>query len=280
MARAGQVLRSLPYPVLEDGNLSYPQGEYTVDVTPQTDGASVIIHHQLQGASFLTQLLRQGQAKYGCLVAIPLTGYRKLHLSDDARQHVQWDLAVVGEPPLLRPLIVATTEIMHSFEPEDGVEEVWQGRAVKFPKGARLALRGYLRASSSLAELLEIHQDQEMSAGSFEVEPCTEDGFYFKVSVAPDVFLFLQHAGGYEQHRGSILTHIVSRCFEILQQSYSTQGEDGEEGAVWEQFSNLKALAQELNKYELPLWEEEGFAADKVATRLYPHHPPRHESGE
>lgn len=279
MARAGQVLRSLPYPMLEDGNLSYPQGEYTVDVTPQTDGASVIIHHQVQGAPFLTQLLHQGQAKYGCLVAIPLTGYRKLHLSDDAHQHVQWDLAVVGEPPLLRPLIVATTEITRSFAPGDGVAEVWQGRATKFPKGARLALRGYLRASSSLAELLEIHQDQELSAGSFEVEPCAEDGFYFKVSVAPDVFLFLQHAGGYEQHRGSIMTHIVSRCFEILQQSYS-EGEDGEEGAVWEQFSNLKALAQELDKSKLRLWDQEGFAADKVATQLYPHQPPQRESEE
>ena len=279
MARAVQVLRSLPYPMLEDGNLSYPQGEYTVDVTPQTDGASVIIHHQVQGASFLTQLLHQGQAKYGCLVAIPLTGYRKLHLSDDAHQHVQWDLAVVGEPPLLRPLIVATTEITHSFAPGDGVAEVWQGRATRFPKGARLALRGYLRASSSLAELLEIHQDQELAAGSFEVEPCAEDGFYFKVSVAPDVFLFLQHADGYEQHRGSILTHIVSRCFEILQQSYS-EGEDGEEGAVWEQFSNLKALAQELNKSKLLLWDQEGFAADKVATQLYPHQPPQREAEE
>ena len=39
-------------------------------------------------------------------------------------------------------------------------------------------------------------------------------------------------------------------------------------------------LANELTKYELPIWDENGFPADKVATRLYPHRPPEPESEE
>ena len=279
MARAGEVLRALPYPVLEDGNLSYPKGEYTVDTDLHEDGASVSIRHKIQSAPFLDRILSQGQAKYGCLVSVPLTGYRKLNLSSDAHQRVQWDMAVVGEPPMLRPLIVSVTEILHSFEADDGVAEAWQGRKIKVPKGARLASRGYLRASSSLFELLEINQDQNLPDGSFEVKPCEDDGFYFKVSVASNLSLFLRNSGGHEDHRRSILTHIVNRCFEILKQDYSGQDDDGE-AAEWEQFRNLKALSHELSRHDLPAWDEDGFPADKVATQLYPHQPSPPESEE
>ena len=280
MPRASEVLRSLPYPVLEDGNLSYPEGEYTVDADPQDDGTSVRIHHEIQGAPFLDRLLIQGQARYGCLISVPLTGYRKLHLSSDAYQRVQWDMAVVGEPPMLRPLIVSTTELSHTFGADDGVVEAWRGREIKLPKGARLALRGYLRSFSSLHELLEINQDQTLPNGSLEVKACEEDGFYFKVSVAPDLSLFLQNSGGRQDHRRSVLTHIVSRCFEILKQDYSDQSDDGEATGGWDQFRNLKALHHELIRRDLSTWEEDGFSPDKVATQRYPHRPPPPESEE
>ena len=272
MARAGEVLRSLPYPVLEAGNLSYPQGEYTAEVIPQADHTAVTIRHDIRNVPFLDQMIRQGQAKYGCLVAIPRTGYRKLHLSDDALQHIKWDMAVVGEPPMLRPIVVSIDEISCVLGSNDGVAEDWQGREIPFPKGARLALGGYLRASSSAHELLEINQ-KDLPAGSFEVSPCEEDGFYFRVSVASDLFPFLQNAGEHTNHRGSILTHIVNRCFEILKQEYNSPSEENEKRGIWEQYSNLRALADELHQHNLPVWDDDDFSADKVAMRLYPHKP-------
>lgn len=280
MAQASEVLRSLPYPVLEDGNFSYPQGEYTAEVITQTDDTAVTIRHEIRNVPFLDQAIRQGQAKYGCLVAVPLTGYRKLHLSDDALQHIKWDMAVVGEPPMLRPIVVSIDEISCVLGSNDGVAEAWQGREITFPKGARLALWGYLRAFSSAHELLEINQKEDLPAGSFEVSPCAGDGFYFQVFVASDLFPFLQNAGGHDNHRGSILTHIVSRCFEILKQDYRGESEEDEKREVWEQFSNLKALADELHRHNLPVWDEDDFSADKVATQLYPHKPSQVESEE
>ncbi len=273
MAQAGEVLRALPYPVLEDGNLSYPDGGYTAEVIPQTDDTGVTICHKISQVPFLDRVIRQGQAKYGCLVAVPLTGYRKLDLSADALQDIKWDMAVVGEPPMLRPLIVSVAEFRVRLGSDDGVAGAWQGPEITFPKGARLALRGYSRTSSSAHELLVINQDQKMPAGSFEVSQCEEEGFYFRVSVASDLYPFLQNAGGHENHRRSILTHIVSRCFEILKQDYRSQSEEEDERAEWEQFSNLKALADELRRHNLPVWDDEDFSADKVATQLYPHKP-------
>lgn len=280
MVQVGELVRSLPYPAIEDGNLSYPNGEYLVETTPQQDGVSVLLNHAVKGADFLERVISAGKAKYGCLVSVPLTGYRKLHLSDDARQRVEWNMDVVGEPPMLRPILISVAEIYCTLGPSDGVAEAWQGREIKIPRGARLALKSYLRPNSSLHHLLQVENDTSLRDGCFEVKPCQEDGFYFKVHAASDLFPFLQNASGHEAHRKSVLTHVASRCLEILARDYSSQDEEGEDDSKWKSFRNLEALANELAKYELPIWDENGFAADKVATRLYPHRPPEPEPEE
>lgn len=274
MPQDGGSVRCLPYPILEDGNLSYPTGEYVVDVKPQDDGTSAIIHHTIRGAPFLDRIIQQGKGKYGCLVSVPLTGYRRLHLSDDGYQQVSWDISVVGEPPMLRPLILSVSEISCRLKSEDGVAEAWQGQNITFPRGARLALSSYMRPSSSLHELLDVRK-ADLPAGSFKVEACSGDGFYFQVSVAPDLFPFLQNAGEHKNHRDSLLTHVTSRCFEILKSEVSKEEDADEEGpAWWEKYPNLSALAEELRRKNLPVWDDNDFFADEVATQLYPHRPP------
>lgn len=276
MAQVGEFVRSLPYPAIEDGNLSFPDGEYLVENTPQRDGASVVLSHAIEGAALLERLISEGKARYACVVSVPATGYRRLYLSDDARQRVEWDMSVAGEPPMLRPLVVAASETSCVPGPDDGVAEAWQRREIVIPKGARLALHPYLRPTASLQNLLRVVKDEALPDGSFEVKPCEDNGFYFKVHAASDLFPFLHNAGGHPDHRSSVLTHVASRCLEILAQEY---GKD-EDGPKWEPFSNLRALEDEFKKLELPVWDEDDFAADRVATRWYPHRPPVPEDEE
>ena len=186
---------------------------------------------------------------------------------------------VVGEPPMLRPLVVAVAEVSCVLGTEDGVAEAWRGRELKIPRGARLALHPYLRPTSSLQHLLHVVKDEALPAGCFEVKPCEENGFYFKVHAASDLSPFLQNARGHPEHRSSVLTHVASRCLEILAREYGA-AEDGEDGAKWESFSNLRALWDEFEKEGYPVWDEDDFAADKVATRWYPHRPPVPEDEE
>lgn len=279
MARVGEFVRSLPYPAIEDGSLSFPDGEYLAKATPQRDEASALLDHEIRGAPFLERLIDEGRAKYACLVSIPVTQYRKLHLSDAARQRVEWNEGVAGEPPMLRPLVVAVAEIPCVLGPEDGAAEAWLGRELVIPRGARLALRPYLRPTASLRSLLHVVKDEDLPDGSFEVRPCEENGFYFKVHAASDLVPFLLNAGGHPRHRRSVLTHAASRCLEILAREYGAS-EDGEDGAKWKPFSNLRALADEFAKRKLPMWDEDGFAADGAATRWYPHCPPEAEDEE
>ena len=182
-------------------------------------------------------------------------------------------MGVVGEPPMLRPVIVSVTAISCKLGQDDGVAEAWQGREVAIPKGARLALKSYLRPTASLQHLLHVEIAPDFPDGSFEVKPCEEEGFYFKVYAAADLFPFLQNASEHENHRRSVLTHVVCRCLEILARDYSEQDEEGEDDLKWKSFRNLEALAGELEKRDLPIWDEDGFSSDKVATRLYPHRP-------
>ena len=51
------------------------------------------------------------------------------------------------------------------------------------------------------------------------------------------------------------------------------QGEDEEDSAWWEKYPNLSALSEELKRRNLPVWDDDSFLADEVATKLYPHRP-------
>lgn len=279
MNSSSETVRCLPYPILESGSLSYHRGEYRVTAIAGGDGRSVTLRHEIQGAPLVDALLREGRARYACLVSVPATGYRRLEQSATSEQRVEWHLDVVGEPPMLRPLILAVEPIQCTLGEEHGVARAWHGVQLTIPIGARLALHEYLRTNSSIHNLVVLKNDPEMDDGTLKVQECTEDGFYFLVTSATDVFRFLQNPSGYPNHRLSILTHIVSRCFELLEELYANP--DGTEtDADWTSFRSLKALAAELRSKGLPCWDEEGFDPIKVSTQLYPHKPTIGEGDE
>ena len=202
-------------------------------------------------------------------------------MSDSPRQIVKWELSVVGEPPMLCPVIICLEEIKHTFGQNDGVAEIWQHTEVVIPKGARLARGEYRRTSSSLSHLIKVVNSPEMTSGSFEVKACTEDGFYFNLNVAEDIFKFIQSNGQFPNLRRSILVHAASRCLEILSEDYGSTPEEDENSTSWEGYRNLVALSNELEKKKLPHWSDrDGFSPEKVATLLYPLELPNKNSSE
>lgn len=274
MNKPSDTVRLMPYPVLEVGNLSYTRGEYRVEVPGAVEGStSVRLNHSVFQAAFLESALRDGKARFGCLVSVPLTGFRELQLSNTNSQVVKWDQGIVGEPPLIRPLIVAVEEFKHEFDKDDGVADAWQGVEIVIPKGARLALHDYMRTHSSISNLIELYRNSDIPLGSFRVQECSENGYYFHVDVSKDLFRFIQDSNGRVEHRRSILTHMVSRCLELLVLQYGTRTSD-EDGSSWRKYRNLLALATELEQRDLGCWDDDGFDAAFVASCLYPHRVP------
>ena len=268
----------MPYPAIEDGNLSFPDGVY--EVVPNPSGSSATkasIRHELKGAPFVEKLIRNGEAQFACLVSVPKTGFRKLCRADSSEQEISWDLDIVGEPPILGPVIVYVGDGMsHKLTKQDGVAGIWQNRKIDVPKGARLARGRYLRPSNTMRQLLRVQCSESMKKGGFTVKPNSNDGFYFALEAAVDIFQFLQNPQGELALRRSILVHAVSQCLNILKTDYGASQEDDETGQ-WEQYRNLKSLSDLLGDRNMGHWSDEDFDAVRVATDLYPIEVPRAE---
>lgn len=280
MSGAAETVRFVPYPVLEAGSLSYENGEYRVTTRVSSEcGNRVTLTHKVTGAPLVEDLLREGKARYACLVSVPATGYRRLLQAAEPTQQVDWDLGVAGEAPILRPLVLAVEEVRCRLRPDHGVVAAWQGLDLTIPVGGRLALHDYLHTKASVHQLIVLVPDDQMKNGSFKVEECTEDGFHFEVRTAKNLFEFLQNPHGQARHRMSVLTHITSRCFELLRDQYGSPDREDSE-SDWTLYRSLKSLAGELQSQGLPCWDDDGFDPAEVATRLYPHVPSGEDSDE
>ena len=282
MPTHSEVVRSFPFPVLEEGNLSFPNGEYAPEIkSDEKNDCSVTINHRVTNAPFVEQWVGDGKALCCCTVSIPVTGYRRLFTSakNDFEQTVQWETEWVGEPPVLRPIIVCKEQTSHIFNGNDGVHDLWVGREITFSKGARIAVGPAQRPVSSLQSLLSIEKDETLDPGCLSIVACPDQGFYFCVKVASNLFGFLQSPGGGDRnnHSRSILIHAVSSCFALLGKDYQNENGENEDGGGWGEYSNLRALAADMESKNLRLWNEDDFQPEKAATALYPHLIPKSE---
>lgn len=273
MPVATDSVRALPYPAITEGNLSFPEGEYLPDVQSDASGHAAHVDHKIENAPFITNAIRARKAACACIVSIPITGYRKISTNSQGgySQKIEWAEEVVGQPPILQPLVVLCEEMEHEFTQEDGVHEMWIGRTVILPKGAKIAIGETLRLASAMESLLSVEKNEDSTdRAQMRVAACTESGFYFKVQVKPDLYDFLQSPGGGNRlrHRHSILVHAVSCCFAILAKDYC-DGNVEEEN--WESFQNLKILYAEMERQEIKTWDADDFSPEEAATVMWPH---------
>lgn len=276
MPGIADAVRVFAHPVLEEGNLSFPNGEYAPEIQIGTDGYSAVVRHIVRQAPFIERLVEQKRAVCSCAVSIPITGYRRLFGAGGFEQKIKWDEAQLGEPPVLCPLIVCSEAVRHTLSREDGVHEMWVNKEIHLEKGAKLAIGPAYRMMSSLQSLLSIEKDDSLQPGQIQVSGCSEDGFYFKVKMAFDLYGFIQKPEGEARyfHRSSILTHACSCCFALLAKEYrdNAEGEDG-----WRSFANLRALAAEMEGKGLNIWDTDDFSPEKAATAMWPHRIPSQE---
>ena len=276
MSKSNSRVKTLPYPAIEDGNFSFPDAVYEVE--PKLSGnpaTKVTLRHELTGAPFIEELIQKRKAQFACLLSVPKTGFRKLCVASSNEQEIIWDLDVVGEPPILGPVIVyvSNRSMSHELTKQDGVSRIWQNQKIEIQKGARLAKGRYLRTSNTMQRLIKVKCIESMKKGRFTVKENSNDGFYFSLEAAHDIFQFLQNPQGSVHLRTSILVHAVTQGLNILFNKYK-------EG-TWEQHSNLKSLSNLLEDKGLAHWnDEDDFDSARVATELYPIEVPRIEKGK
>jgi len=261
-----EVVHSLPYPILEVGNRSYPKGYYIGNPSSLGDENSVLVNHQVHNASFITKMIADDCAQYGCLFSVPVTGHRKLYLSKDPSQKCEWDSGIVGEPPIIRPIIVATKTFVHQFSEDDEVANIWVGERIEILRGARLARDDRFRPTSTMKSLLNTKLEEKLPRGRFYVSPNSEQGYIFNVYVASDLYAFLASKNPDVPLRKSIAVNMVASCLSELKTSAAGSDEDDS----WKGHSNLISLSRHLDNEGFPHWSDSDFQPEYVASVLYP----------
>lgn len=278
LARAtSNAIRSHGFPVLEAGNISFPDGRYALEFEPGRDRASFVLRHRIEGAPLISRLLDEDRARYVCAVSSPISSYRRTHVSKTASQHIEWDQNDLGEPPLFTPMVVSVASCnLLLREKEDGVHGIWDEQMVAIERGSRLALGHVVQLRSSILQLLSLHSKEDLGDGEFYVDAETEQGFQFRVNLNPRLHQFLQvpRKDGIRRH---VMTHIVTACLALLQRDFQ---EDSEEEGGWESHRNLRAFADFLKSRDLPHWGDDEFRPEWVATKLYPHEIPQEPDGD
>lgn len=261
--------RAFPWPVLEAGNDSFPNGVYTVTCEDKDRGKSFELRHKVHGATLIEQWLQQDKLDFVCAVASPRSMYRTIHKSDTPKQLISWQQQDLGEYPMFTPMIVARESIRHTaVAVSDGLNQIWDGRELLLPKGARIVGGLTFKFKSGISGILDFNLDNRLAHGRFRVQHSLEDGFKFKVHLAPDLYQHLKHRRN-ELAGENIMVHVVSAALSFLQREYDT--DDGDEG--WRSFRNLVGLAEVLEQNELGHWSDDNFQPELAATTLYPHKP-------
>ena len=265
--------RVFAWPVLEAGNGSYPNGIYSIICEDKERGKSFSLMHSVCGAPLINEWMVSGKTSFVCSVAAPRSMYKNLHICDNPEQLVEWIRDDLGEYPMFTPMIVLRVNITHIVNSaKDGLNHMWDGKELRLPKGARVAVGNTFKFQAGINGLLDFNQDDELEPGRYRLEPSTEDDFKFKVYLASDLHTYLYY------HRNTvvgenIMTAVVTTAFSILHRDYS-EDEAESEGESWRSFRNLQGLASLLTDRGLDHWSNENFKAEMVATSLYPHKLP------
>ena len=264
-------VRSYDWPVLQSGDMSFPNGCYTIKASANNDRRSLTLKHTIRGAPLLATLVEGGKASYACAVSSPVSSYREFRLSDRSLQHIDWDPLELGQPPFFTPMVVSNGAYQITIDARlHGLQPVWDGLTVQLLPGSRLAVGPVFQLRSSLAQMLLLELDEEsLGPGQFTVSATPENGFQFKVSLGRTLFDLLKRDDG-EGLRNNIMPHLVTSCLGLLQRQYS--GDDGEQG--WQSHPNLTALSALLVSKGSLHWSDDDFEPAKAATAIYPHSVP------
>ena len=258
---------SLPYPCLEEGNLSYPNGTYQGVAKSKEEGKSAKLTHELKDAHFIEQQIKKKKAQFGCILSGPSTGYRKMFLSSSSDQELDCDVQIIGDRSMIRTFVVAIEKISHTFTAHDGVADIWIGQRIDIPKGARLARDVFWYSTPpSMQSMLKFKGDSSLLEGTFFVSEDVTDGYKFLVRVAPNLLEFLRNRSSDYQLRRSIETHITSSCFAILHRKFGHDNLD----ADWAEYDNLRMLRDIFVENGITLWSDSEFRPEQAATTYHP----------
>ncbi len=272
--------KTFPFPVVSPVSLDY-QSSVKYECKISIKDSTITVTHQISDGNIIADSLRRGNAKFGCMVSLPATMYRKLHTDDNKLLEVVQNIKYESgkndmQYPMLRPVIIMTEDIpIENPDKAQGFNDIWLEKKINFPKGGIIGFDDWFIFEHAVHGMFSLKPDNNIEYGIIKVEPSEDEGFRFNVQVHTSFLTFMQCQNGEQNHIDSIWTHVLSSALVILATQYK-------EKEKWEQYINLKSLTQYLQNKNQPHWSEDDFYPEEVATSLYPHIPltNRHDSDD
>lgn len=275
---------SYPFPVLGPGRLDYGDGSAyeTADwkkVTRDNGDVYVELQHLLVGENLVSQLVRAGEAVFGCMVVIKATMYRRTFFVESSHElSIKQSIPIEKgkrtiELPKFMPVVIYMGDRRTISAGEVvGGDEYWQEQGFVIHRGAIIARDKGHEFIPGLGHLLNVKRKDDLRDGEISVNVCSDSGGYFTVYVAPDLYRGMMSAQArgseYVAHRNSILTHALSVGFAELAEDYS--GESGESDL--ELPENFQAVKRLLEAKGMETWEDgEEFSPCEAACIIEPH---------
>ena len=268
------------YPVMAPGGLDYTEEHvYEIEQVSDQDQPkdTIGVLHRVRGDNLVSQLISQGKADFAITVVSPTCAYRNVELGAGTPERVnggiqlEQNIAIVTDqfrqPLMFQPAVIANSAGEQlKVNPSHGVDPLWIGVKIRLPVAAVVAVQPFLNAKSTVQSILRLKKASpgSLNPGSFEVEAVTEEGFYFQVEVAEDLFNGLRNPVSFE-HRDSIYSMALAQGLDILRRDYGNR-------ETWQEYQHLKLLFQMLKQRSLPTWEEDGFKPNQIAATFHPHY--------
>ena len=259
------------YPSLEEGNIAFPNAQYSIEHRRGANEAELILKHCIKSAGLIQDLLKSNDAEYACAISSPKTGYRVLYRSPTNEQRLSWNVEECGDPPCFTPMILIVKDtaapIILNKEHHD-VHQVWHNQRLLLRKGSRLAVLPPFRlVNPDLSGMVVFSPDLDMEHGELRAESSGGQDFVFRVYCHPNFLAHIRRFEGGRLASWNIDPLVVTACFSILQKKYAK--DNGDEG--WKSYSNLRRLAELLEDNDCEHWSYEDFDPLRAATALYPY---------
>ncbi|MBF2760292.1 MAG: hypothetical protein ISN28_08465 [Ectothiorhodospiraceae bacterium AqS1] len=276
------------FPVMHPDSIDYVDGEYKVDIKSDADANGINVHHSLIGDNLVSQYILEEKAIFATEVVSPSSTYREIIQHEwadnkpslEAKQSVTIDKEKVVSPYYYRPLVIVKNAIEKEkiiLQAKHGIQKFFYDNEMSILPGTILAKDKFWNSEDYLFQLLKIDADENLTKGSFEVDDITNEGFYFKVRFATDLYELITRAQGDQcNFRDAILTFALSEGLNIIYREYrgdrgdEVREDENPEGERWRMYPALCRLYEEIDGRNLPCWDSKDFKPERIATALKP----------
>ena len=266
----GGSVSAFPFPVLSESSLCYVEGvSYEASIERKDEKDDITVEHRLRGDSLVATLINEKRAKFACVVSAPLTMHRKVHpLETDsqgnawATQRISCNEGELSGIPRLRPIVVCTENIPPVLvRASHGLDRVfYSGEHVEFPDGTIIADAGWMKFGGHRG-LFQVECDANLPNGTVKVTESMTDGFYFVVSVHPEMYAIMQDERENSECK-NIMIGALTDALSALQ--------NGDLREEWQDHQTLQALHRDLVAHGLVTWEDKDFRPLLAASTIRP----------